>query len=84
MPLKKPAYVIQAGAFKHRKDADALRRRLEAKGYKASIKKEAGPAGTALFKVQAGEFGTKKEAMAAVRSFKKSEKLDALVVAANH
>ena len=82
-PLKKSVYIIQAGAFKHRKDADALRRRLEAKGYKASVRKDAGPAGATLFKVQAGEFGTKKEAMAAVREFRESEKLDALVIAAN-
>lgn len=82
-PLKKSVYIIQAGAFKHRKDADALRRRLQAKGYKTTVRKDAGPAGAALFKVQAGEFRTKKEAMAALREFKKSEKLDALVIAAN-
>ncbi|MCL4476668.1 MAG: SPOR domain-containing protein [Nitrospirae bacterium] len=58
----KVVYTVQAGAFRNQKDAEALKRKLEAKKYKTSIKKEADAKGVVFFKVRTGEFENKKEA----------------------
>jgi len=55
-------YTVQAGAFKNLKEAEALKRKLEAKGYKAYIKKYAKSKNSKLYKVRTGEFASKEEA----------------------
>lgn len=61
---KKVVYTVQAAAFKRQREAAALKRNLEAKGFTAFIKKETNPKGVTLFKVRTGEFENKKEAAA--------------------
>lgn len=77
---KKTAYTVQAGAFKSKKDASALKHKLEAAGYKASIKKESNSKGKTLFKVRAGEFEDKKEAAAFALKLKNGDGLKAFAV----
>ncbi|MFZ3121779.1 MAG: SPOR domain-containing protein [Thermodesulfovibrionales bacterium] len=55
-------YAVQAGAFKSLKEAEALKHKLETKGYKAYIKKYAKSKNPKLYKVRTGEFTTKEEA----------------------
>jgi cell division protein FtsN len=77
----KVVYTVQAGAFKNRKDAEALKRKLEAQKYKASVKKEANPRGVVFFKVRTGEFENKKDASAFALELKNTDGLNAFAVA---
>lgn len=74
---EKTLYTVQAAAFRHQKDADALKRRLEAKGYEVSIRKQANSKGTIFFKVRVGEFERRKEASIAALKLSKTEGLRA-------
>jgi cell division septation protein DedD len=80
---KKVVYTIQAAAFKHQKDAYALRQTLEAKGYKVSVKKETNPKGVVLFKVRVGEFEQKKDASVFALKLKRTDGLNAFAVRKN-
>ncbi len=76
----KVAYTVQAASFKRQKDAEALKKSLEAKGYdKVSVRKEAGAKGITLFKVRVGEFEKKKEASVQAIRLNKAEGLSAFV-----
>jgi cell division septation protein DedD len=83
-PLKdqKPTailYTVQVGAFKNDSEADALKKKLEKKGYKTSMalsesKKEGG-----LYKIWVGKFRKREEAEALSARIKKNEGLQAFV-----
>ena len=75
-------YVVQAGAFKSLKEAEALKRKLEAKGYKAYIKKYAKSKNPKLYKVRTGEFSAREEATALALKLK-NEGLKAFVTLKN-
>ena len=77
----KVTYTVQAGAFRNQKDAEALRRKLEGRKYKASVKKEAGAKGVVFFKVRTGEFENKKEASAFALELKNTDGLNAFALA---
>lgn len=77
----KVTYTVQAGAFRNREDAEALRRKLEARKYKTSVKKEAGAKGMVFFKVRTGEFENKKEASAFALELKNTDGLSAFALA---
>ncbi len=74
---EKVVYTVQAGAFRGRKDAEALKHKLEAKGYEVSIKKETSSKGVTYYKVRAGEFQKKKEASVLALKLKKTDNLNA-------
>jgi cell division protein FtsN len=76
-PEEKVVYTVQAGAFRGQKDAEALKRKLEAKGYKVTLKKETTPKGLTYYKVRAGEFARKKEAAVLAIKLKKTDGLNA-------
>ncbi len=79
-PLKdKDVYTVQAGAFRSRRDAEALRHRLEAKGYKTYIKREAASKGVIFYKVRIGEFERKKEAEMLALKLRKTNGLNTFV-----
>ncbi|MFN3479804.1 MAG: SPOR domain-containing protein [Thermodesulfovibrionales bacterium] len=59
---KSGIYTVQAGAFKNEKEAEALKTKLEKKGYNIYILKERKSKDGVLFKVRVGDFETKKEA----------------------
>lgn len=70
---------VQVGAFKNSKDADALKQRLEKKGYKVYIKKSASTKNAKLYKVRVGRFAAREDADALVQKLKKTEGLKAFV-----
>jgi len=76
------SYTVQVGAFKSRREADALQTGLEAKGYKTQNRKT-GSKGKPLYKVVVGEFGTKKEAELLALKLRKAEGLHSFVVPGN-
>lgn len=75
--MKKVLYTVQAGAFMGRKDAEALKHKLETKGYKVSIKKESDPKGVLFYKVRTGEYERKNEALLLALKLKKTDGLNA-------
>jgi cell division protein FtsN len=79
-PDKAMMYTVQAAAFKHQKDADALRHILVDKGYNVTTRKEPDPKGTVLFKVWVGEFEQKKDASVFALKLRKTDGLNAFVV----
>lgn len=77
---KKDLYTVQIGAFKHQKDANTLKRNLEAKGFTAYINKESNSKGVTIFKVRTGEFEDKKEAAAFALKLKKEFRLNSFAM----
>lgn len=65
-------YTVQTGAFKNPKDAEALKRKLDKKGYKAYIKKAAAGNNMRLYKVRTGKYQDRKDADSAVLKLKKA------------
>ncbi len=63
-PPFKPAslYAVQVGAFKAQAEADALKKKLAAKGYTATVTKSQTRADAAPYKLRLGYFKDKKEA----------------------
>ncbi len=76
-------YTVQAGAFKNLKDAEALKRKLENKGYQVYIKKSMEAKNTKLFKVRTGEFTDKAKAEAVALKLKKAGGLKTFVTSKN-
>lgn len=77
---KKVVYTVQIGALKHQKDADTLKRNLEAKGFTAYINKESNSKGVTIFKVRTGEFENKKEAAAFALKLRKEFRLNSFAM----
>jgi len=77
-----PVYTVQVGAFKSRKEADALKTNLEGKGMKARRQK-VGQKDKVLYKVMVGEFSEKKEAEVLALKLKKTEGLKTFVTVKN-
>lgn len=71
-------YTVQAGAFKGVSDANALKARLDKKGYKTYITLET-KNHKKLYKVRIGDFATRKEAEILSIKIKKSEGLNTFV-----
>jgi cell division septation protein DedD len=79
---QKPAatlYTVQVGAFKNVADADALKKKLEKKGYRTSMALSESKKAGGLYKVWVGKFSTRKEAEALSMKIKKTESLQAFV-----
>jgi cell division protein FtsN len=77
-------YTLQAGAFKNASEADALKSKLEKKGYKISVKATKSKGHEKLYKVLVGEFKTRKEAELLAVKMKKSEGLHPFVTFKTH
>jgi cell division septation protein DedD len=72
-------YTVQVGAFKNAADADALKKKLEKKGYKISMALSESKKEGALYKVWVGKFSTRKDAETLSMKIKKTESLQAFV-----
>ncbi|MFN3395928.1 MAG: SPOR domain-containing protein [Thermodesulfovibrionales bacterium] len=77
---KSGVYTVQAGAFKNEKEAEALKTKLEKKGYNIYILKERKPKKGVLFKVRVGDFETKKEAEIFAVKLNKTEGIQSFAV----
>lgn len=69
-------YCVQVGAFKDRKDAEALKNDLMGKGYKIHVTASEGN----VYKVRTGRLKNKKEADVLALRLKSAEKISAFVV----
>lgn len=72
-------YAVQAGAFKDVSDADALKAKLDKKGYKSYVIPTETKRHKKLYKVMAGEFVKRKEAEVLAIKIKRSEGLQTFV-----
>ncbi len=82
-PDQKAIYTVQVGAFKDPKEAEALKNRLDGKGYKTYITESSTSKHVKLFRVRTGEFKGKKEAEVVALKLKKTEGLRAFVTLKN-
>jgi cell division septation protein DedD len=77
--LKTRKYTVQTGAFKDISDANALKSRLDKKGYKTYIAPTETKTQKKLYKEMAGDFVTRKEAEVLSIKIKKAEGLKTFV-----
>jgi len=77
--LKTRKYTVQTGAFKDISDANALKSRLDKKGYKTYIAPTETKIHKKLYKVMVGDFVTRKEAEVLSIKIKKAEGLKTFV-----
>ena len=77
--LKTRKYTVQTGAFKDISDANALKSRLDKKGYKTYIAPTETKTHKKLYKVMVGDFVTRKEAEVLSVKIKKAEGLKTFV-----
>jgi len=72
-------YTVQVGAFKNVSDADALKARLDKKGYNAYVALTGSKKEERLYKVWIGEFNNRKKADKVSMKIKKAEGLQTFV-----
>jgi cell division septation protein DedD len=77
--LKTKKYTVQAGAFNDISDANALKARLDKKGYKTYITASETQKHKKFYKVRIGDFATRKEAEIISIKIKKNESLNTFV-----
>jgi DedD protein len=80
--LEKPTkiiYTVQVGAFKDAGEADALKARLDKKGYKVYVTRSEAKRDEKLYKVRIGEFSNRKDAEILAIKIKKTEGLQPFV-----
>ena len=73
-----PAYTVQVGAFRDKRMAETLRRRLRQRGYSASVT-ASGTRSAKFYRVRLGEFDTHGEAKRLVGRLKSQMGLEAVV-----
>jgi DedD protein len=72
---QKIKYTVQVGAFTDSSEAEALKTKLDKKGYKAYVTQSETKRNKKLYKVRIGEFSTKKEAELLSIKIRKTEGL---------
>jgi cell division septation protein DedD len=78
-PLSEGFYVVQAGAFNHISYAQALRKKLEEKGYESYITVSGFSEEKRIFRVLIGRFTDRQQAQALSEEIKKKTNLDVIV-----
>jgi DedD protein len=73
-------FMLQAGAMKTRETADALRKRLDRRGYKAMVIHATSPTHGGVYRVRVGPFGSRDEAMRAMKSIRAEMKIDVILL----
>ena len=73
-------FMLQAGAMKSRGTADALRKRLDRGGYKAMVIRATSPNSGEVFRVRVGPFGSREEAMKAMKAIRDGMKIDVILL----
>jgi cell division septation protein DedD len=78
-PISEGFYVVQAGAFNHISYAQALRKKLEEKGYESYITVSGFNEEKRIFRVLIGRFTDRKQAQTLSEEIKKKTNLDVIV-----
>jgi cell division septation protein DedD len=73
-------FMLQAGAMKTRDTAEAVRRRLDRGGFKAKVIRAATREHGELYRVRVGPFGSREEAMKAMKTIRDRMKLDVILL----
>ena len=73
-------FMLQAGAMKTRETADALRKRLDKGGYKAKVIHATTRKHGEVYRVRVGPFGSRDEAMKAMKSIRAEMKIDVILL----
>ena len=73
-------YLLQAGAMKSRDAADALRKRLDKRGYKAKVVNATTRSLGKVYRVRVGPFGSRDEAMKAMKAIRAEMKIDVILL----
>lgn len=76
----KGKFMLQAGAMKSRATADALRKRLDRRGYKATVARATTRTQGEVYRVRVGPFGTRDEATRAMKSIRNEMKIDVILM----
>jgi cell division protein FtsN len=80
VPPVETKFMLQAGAMKNREVADALRRRLDRGGYKAMVIRATSRKDGEVYRVRVGPFGSRDEAMKAMKTIRAQMKIDAILI----
>ena len=73
-------FLLQAGAMKTRESADALRKRLDRGGYKAKVIRVATQPLGQVYRVRVGPFGSRDDAMKAMKAIRTEMKIDVILL----
>jgi len=79
-PSVEGKYMLQAGAMKSRESADVLRKRLDRGGYKAKVIRVATQPLGEVYRVRVGPFGSRDEAMKAMKAIRAEMKIDVILL----
>ncbi|HWS15799.1 MAG TPA: SPOR domain-containing protein [Candidatus Methylomirabilis sp.] len=71
---------LQAGAMKSLETAEAVRKRLDRGGYKARVIRTANRKHGELYRVRVGPFGTREEALKAMKAIRAGMRIDVILV----
>jgi cell division protein FtsN len=79
-PSAEAKVMLQAGAMKTRETADALRKRLDRRGYKAKVIHATTRKLGEVYRVRVGPFGSHDEAMKAMKAIRTEMKIDVILL----
>ena len=79
-PSGEAKIMLQAGAMKTREAADALRKRLDRRGYKAKVIHATTRALGGVYRVRVGPFGSRDEAVKAMKAIRAEMKIDVILL----
>jgi len=79
-PSGEAKFMLQAGAMKSRESAYALRKRLDRGGYKAKVIHGTTPTLGEVYRVRVGPFGSRYEAMKAMKAIRTDLKIDVILL----
>jgi cell division septation protein DedD len=79
-PSGEAKFMLQAGAMKSRETADALRKRLDRRGYKAKVIHATTRMLGGVYRVRVGPFGSREEAMKAMKAIRAEMKIDVILL----
>ena len=79
-PPVEAKFMLQAGAMKTRETAEALRKRLDRRGYKAKVIHASTPTHGEVYRVRVGPFGSRDEAMKVMKSIRTDMKIDVILM----
>jgi len=79
-PSGEAKFMLQAGAMKSRETADALRKRLDRRGYKTKVIRATTRSLGEVYRVRVGPFGSRDEAMKAMKAIRAEMKIDVILL----
>ena len=79
-PSAEAKFMLQAGAMKSRETADALRKRLDRRGYRAMVTHATTRNHGEVYRVRVGPFASRDEAMKAMKSIRGEMKIDVILL----